>query len=157
MELAQVRSEGLYLTQKCDGCGKLLNQTVQYTLTGRPEVYCSPPCRDSAFFGDRHEVKKQATPGRCAFCGGSLTTKKRGALYCDDDCRMRHSRVRERSGMRQVEKSRTPDQSNQRVADSKNAGQGNRITGASQRLDGAADRVGSPADAEQGISGSRTS
>lgn len=132
-ELGCVRAQDLYITEKCDGCGTLLNQTVQYTITGRPEVYCSPPCRDSAFFSDRHEAKKQARPGKCAYCGGSLKGKKRGALYCDDACRMRHARGRERTATRQVEQPRTPTESNQRVADSKNADQGNRITDPPQR------------------------
>jgi hypothetical protein len=34
-ELAYVRSQGFYISQKCDGCRKLLNQTVQHTITGR--------------------------------------------------------------------------------------------------------------------------
>lgn len=64
-ELAYVRSKGLYITEKCAGCGKLLNQTVRYTIIGKPEVYCSAECRDFAFLGDRREVKKRATPKRC--------------------------------------------------------------------------------------------
>ncbi len=118
-ELTYIRSQGLYLTEKCDGCGKPLNQALRYTITGRPEVYCSAACRDLAFFANRHEALKQATPGKCAYCGGSLKGKKRGALYCDDICRVRHSRVRERTGTRQLEKSRTPTQSNQGLADAK--------------------------------------
>jgi hypothetical protein len=157
-ELACVRAQGLYITEKCDGCGKLLNQTVQYTIAGRREVFCSTPCRDTAFFGDRHEAKKQATPGKCTYCGGSLKGKKRGALYCDDVCRVTHSRVRERTGTRQVEKSRTPTQSDQRVVDANNADQGNRITGALQRSGNARGGVvGSPVEVEQRISGSRSS
>ncbi len=39
-ELAYVRSQGLYVTEKCDGCSKLLNQSVRYTIKDRPEVYC---------------------------------------------------------------------------------------------------------------------
>ena len=37
-ELAYVRSQGLHLTEKCDGCGKLLNQALCYTIAGHPEV-----------------------------------------------------------------------------------------------------------------------
>ena len=62
-ELAYVRSQGLYLTEKCDGCGKLLNQALRYTITGKSEVYCSAVCRELAFFGDRREAKKHASPG----------------------------------------------------------------------------------------------
>ncbi len=37
-ELAYVRSLGLYITEKCNRCGKLLNQNVRYTITGKPKV-----------------------------------------------------------------------------------------------------------------------
>ena len=62
-ELAYVRAKGLYITEKCDGCGELLNQSVRWTITGKPEVYCSAECRDLVFFEDRREVKEQATAG----------------------------------------------------------------------------------------------
>jgi len=86
-EVARVRSQGLYITEKCDACGKLLNLTVCYTIAGRPEVYCSSICRDTTLFNDLHQAKKHATPGKCAYCGGRLTWKKRGSLFCDDTCR----------------------------------------------------------------------
>ena len=120
-QLAYVRSQGLHITEKCDGCGKLLSQAAHYTIAGKPGVYCSGSCRDLAFFGDRHEAKKHSTPGRCAYCGGSLKGKNRGAVYCDDVCRMRHSRVRKRTRTRRVEESRTAVQSNQGLADAKTA------------------------------------
>ena len=107
-ELAIVRSHGLYVTEKCDGCGKLLNQSVRYTITGKPEVYCSSNCRDLAFFGDRAEARKRATPRKCAYCGGSLARKKRDALYCDDACRKRATRTAKGMTTGKVEKSRTP-------------------------------------------------
>ena len=91
-ELACVRSQGLHITEKCDGCERLLNQTVRYTIAGRAEVYCSAVCRDLEFFGDRHEAAKHATPGICAFCGGLLQDKRRGAVYCSDKCRKRAGR-----------------------------------------------------------------
>lgn len=118
-ELVYVRSKGLYITEKCDGCGKLLNQSVRYTITGKPEVYCSAACRDSAFFGDRREAKMHATPGKCAYCGGSLKRKKRGSIFCDDACRKAHSRKIQRNTTAVVEESRTPTQSNQEFADAK--------------------------------------
>ena len=127
VELAYVRAQGLYITEKCDGCEKLLNQTVRYTITGKPQVYCSAICRDSVFFGDRQEAKKHATPGHCASCGGSLEGKKRGSIFCDDVCRKAHSRKIQRFATAKVGKSRTPTQSNQRVRDVKTVEQGNRI------------------------------
>ena len=132
-ELAYVRSCGLYITQKCDGCGRLLNQNVHYTITGRSEVFCSSPCRDNAFFADRHEVMKRATPGKCTYCGGSLESKKRGSIFCDDVCRKALSRKNQRIATRELEKSRTPTQLNQSVGDPKTVGLGDCIASGPQR------------------------
>ena len=146
-ELAYVRTQGLYLTDKCDGCGKLLNQTVQYTIAGRREVYCSAVCRDLVFFSDRHEVMKRATPGKCVYCGGRLKGKKRGSIFCDDACRKAHSRKIQRIATVEVEKSRTPTQSNQRLANPKTGGQGNRIASGPQPLRNARVGASNPAAA----------
>jgi hypothetical protein len=91
-ELARIRLLGLYVTEKCDACRTVLNQTVRYTVAGRQQVYCSAICRDTAFFGDRREAEKLATPGKCAHCGGSLNRRKRGAIYCGDACWKAHAR-----------------------------------------------------------------
>ena len=123
-ELAYVRSQGLFVREKCDGCASLLNQSVHYTITGKTEVYCSAPCRDLAFFGDRREAKKHATPGRCAYCGGSLKGKKRGSIFCDDVCRKANSRKIQRITTAGIEKSRTPTESNQQVTGVKTGDQG---------------------------------
>jgi hypothetical protein len=133
-ELAYVRSQGLHVTEKCGGCGKLLNQTVQYTIYGKPEVYCSAVCRDSVFFGDRREAKKAATPGKCAYCGGTLRGKKRGAIFGDDVCRKALSRTNKPPTTGKTQKSRTLTQSNQPVEDAKAVEQGNRISVAPQRI-----------------------
>jgi hypothetical protein len=111
-EFAYVRAKDLYITGKCDGCGKLLNQTFRYTIAGKPEVYCSAGCCDLRFFGNAQEAKKRSTPGKCAYCGGSLLGKNRGSIFCDDVCRKAHSRKIQRITAG-VEKSRTPIQSNQ--------------------------------------------
>jgi hypothetical protein len=84
------------------------------------------------FFADAREAKKRATPGRCLSCGGSLKGKKLGSIFCDDVCRKSHSRKIQRITTGEVEKSRTPTQPNQGVADVKNADQGNRITSTPQ-------------------------
>jgi hypothetical protein len=97
-EISSIRLTGLYVTEKCDACGKVLNQTVHYTVSGRGQVYCSAICRDTAFFGDRREAEKRATPGKCVHCGGSLSGKKRGALYCDETCRKAHARKMQTPG-----------------------------------------------------------
>ena len=123
-EFAYVRSQGLYITEKCDGCGKALNQSVRYTVTGKPGIYCSAGCRDRAFFGDQREARKHSSPGRCAYCSGSLQGKKRGSIFCDDTCRKTYARKKGHMATAEVEKSRTPSQSDQRVRDTKTAGKG---------------------------------
>jgi hypothetical protein len=123
-ELASVRSKGVYITEKCDGCGKLLNQSVRYTIAGKPEVYCSAECRDAVFFGDQREVNKHAGKRRCANCGGGLQTKKRGAVYCDDVCRKRATRKERCVTTGKVERSRTPTQQNEELAEAKIGGLG---------------------------------
>jgi hypothetical protein len=77
-ELVSVRAQGLFLTQKCDGCGKALNQTFRYTIAGRPEAFCSALCRDNAFFADRREARKHSKPGKCVYCRATLEGKRRG-------------------------------------------------------------------------------
>lgn len=160
-ELAYVRSQGLRITEKCDACGKLLNQTIRFTITGKPEVYCSPICRDNAFFGDRHEAKKRATPGRCTYCGGSLKGKKRGSMFCDDACRKAHSRKIQRMTTAELEKSRTPTQSNQAVGDAKSVESGDCITSRTEPLRTAPGEVraenGLLVEVERAVSGSRNS
>jgi hypothetical protein len=80
-ELAFVRAQGLYITEKCDGCGKLLNQTLRYTIAGKPEADCSAACRDLVFFVDRREARQYSTPGKCVHRGARLEGKRRGAVY----------------------------------------------------------------------------
>ena len=121
-ELASVRAQGLYITEMYDGCGKLLNRTFCYTIAGNLEVYCSVACRDLVFFGDRSEIRKAASPGKCVYCGAILEGRRRGSFFCDDICRKRYSRVKTRMPPAGVEKSRTPPQLNERVVDVKMAG-----------------------------------
>jgi hypothetical protein len=94
-ELAHVRAQGLHITEKCNGCGKLLNQTIRYTIAGKPEVFCSAICRDLAFFRDHREAKKHSTPGKCVYRGAILERKRRGTLYCDETCKKRAARAKE--------------------------------------------------------------
>jgi len=77
-ELAYVRAHALCITEKCHGCGKLMNQPFRYTIAGNPEAYCSAACRDLVFFGDRREARKHSTPGKCVYCGATLDGKRRG-------------------------------------------------------------------------------
>lgn len=112
-ELAYVPSLGLYITEKCDGCGKILNQTVRYTITGKPGVYCSAACRDFAFFGDQREAKKQANGRKCAYCGATLEGKRRQASFCDHTCQMRFHRTEQASATGEAQETVTATQSNQ--------------------------------------------
>ncbi len=118
-EQTYVRSQGLYLTAKCDACEAILNQSVRYTIAGKPEVYCSVNCRDRVFFEDQLERKKRSTPGHCVNCKGSLQGKKRDAIYCSESCRKRHSRRNGTIPAGRVKRSRTPNLSNQQLADPK--------------------------------------
>ena len=118
-EQAHVQSQGLYLTERCDGCKTILNQSVTYTIAGKAEVYCSSTCRDGAYFEDHPERKKRANPGRCANCGGPLQGKKRDAIYCSESCRKRHSRRNRTNSAGRIKKSRTPNLSNQQLANPK--------------------------------------
>jgi hypothetical protein len=46
-ESSKLKSQGLYIAEKCDSCGKLLNQTIRYTRPDRKGcTYCSAECRD---------------------------------------------------------------------------------------------------------------
>lgn len=133
-ELAYVRSQGLYLTQKCDACGNLLNQTIRYTIAGKPEVYCSAGCRDLTFFGDTGEAKKRSTPGKCVYCGATLQGKRRGALYCDETCKKRAARTGRDQSTAEPQITGTPTKLNQRVTSPKTGGQGDCITSRAQPL-----------------------
>jgi hypothetical protein len=121
-ELSYVRSQGLYVTEKCDQCGKLLNQAVRYTITGKPEVYCSAECRELAFFRDRREARKHATPGKCVYCNAELKGKRRGALYCDETCKKYAVRRRGPLAPARPELSGTPAKPNEPLTDGRIGG-----------------------------------
>jgi hypothetical protein len=130
--LACVHEHGLRINEKCDGCGKLLNQTFRYTIAGKPGVYCSATCRDLTFFGDPQEVKKRSTPGKCVFCGGTLEKKRRDALYCGEKCKKRAARSGRSHSTAEPRITGTPTQSTQRVASPKNDGLGRCIASGGQ-------------------------
>ena len=92
-ELAYVRSQGLYITEKCDGCGKLLNQTVRYTTPGRPEVWCSAACQDKAMGWDKAATRKTAGPvfhmRVCEGCEKRFRARRNDAKFCSSRCKLR--------------------------------------------------------------------
>ena len=105
----------------------LLNKTVQYTTTGRGEVYCSAPCRDNTFFGDNHEAEKHSTPGKWVYCASTLEGKRRGALYCDEICKKRAAKKTRAQSTAEPQIAGTPTQLHQGVGGAKIVEQGNRI------------------------------
>ena len=137
-EVTYIQTQGLYVTEKCDDCKTILNQSVTYTIAGKPEVYCSSTCRDGAFFEDHLERKKRANPGRCVNCKGPLQGKRRGALYCDDLCRKRYAQKNGGISTAGAELSRKPNQLNQEVADTKIGGLTDTLRNRNRRLVGPA-------------------
>jgi hypothetical protein len=84
-ESDEIKSQGLYIADKCDSCGKLLNQTIRYTRPDRKGyTYCSAECCDLASNGEDppeatsphsitgsvvHELIAEKVYGSCASCG----------------------------------------------------------------------------------------
>lgn len=52
-ESNRLKAHGLCISQKCDACGRPLNQTFHYTCPDREGcAYCSPDCRESGRRGE---------------------------------------------------------------------------------------------------------
>jgi hypothetical protein len=84
-ESSKLKSQGLYIADKCDSCGNLLNQTMRYTRTDRTGcTYCSVECRELAGIGQEpleanvqydiassvvHELIAEKIYGACESCG----------------------------------------------------------------------------------------
>jgi len=101
-ELACVRSQGLYITHKCDTCGKPLNQTLYYCLhAGDDQRWCSAACQDEALGWNTGPPEKVAKPAYvmpvCQRCQKRFRAKRRDARYCSARCRQRETRRRQRS------------------------------------------------------------
>ncbi len=76
------RTHGAWVREACDKCGKVILDSVTWTIRGEPGVYCSQVCRDG--FAEAY--------GKCRQCGASLAGKKRGTEFCDAKCRKRFVR-----------------------------------------------------------------
>jgi hypothetical protein len=98
-EVVAVRALGLFLIEKCNGCGRALNQTFRYTIAGRPEVFCSALCRDTAFFADRGEARKHSTPGKCAYSRTARVASKGSGAGPSTVTRLARSERQERDGL----------------------------------------------------------
>jgi endogenous inhibitor of DNA gyrase (YacG/DUF329 family) len=84
-ESNEIKSQGLYIADKCDSCGKPLNQTIRYTRPDRKgRVFCSAECCDLAGNGEGlpeatlphsiagsvvHELIAEKIYGSCESCG----------------------------------------------------------------------------------------
>lgn len=73
-----LRTHGAYVTEACDGCGKILGP-IRYTSHREKGECCSQLCRDG--------VERKA--GVCRNCATPLNGKRKGSIYCDRTCRMR--------------------------------------------------------------------
>ncbi len=89
-ELAYLRSQGLYIIEKCDNCGKFLNQAIRYTSPGDPRVWCSRACQDVALGWDRARRHRQSSPrfhlARCEECGTRFRSRREDAQFCSQKC-----------------------------------------------------------------------
>jgi hypothetical protein len=102
----QIRAQGLYITEACDGCCKVLNQSFRYTVKDKPEVYCSEACRDRVFFGEAGDTKRQgnlaAMPGtkkQCVMCRAEIPfTRRADSTTCSSGCarRLRYQNAKRR-------------------------------------------------------------
>jgi predicted nucleic acid-binding Zn ribbon protein len=87
-ELAYARSKGLYVTEKCDACGKVLNQSYRYTAPVRPETWCSAACRDNAMGWS--EAKHAAKARRCVVCKAEIPAiRRQDSTTCSTACKNR--------------------------------------------------------------------
>jgi len=48
-QIAQVRARGLYVTECCDACRAVLNQSHRWTIQGVNRVFCSEDERDRVY------------------------------------------------------------------------------------------------------------
>ena len=75
---ALLAKHGVYVTEVCDKCGKILGP-VRFTRYGQTGEWCSKRCRDGF----------ERKPGTCLSCGVPLNGKRKGAVFCSDVCRKR--------------------------------------------------------------------
>ena len=91
-EIRAIREErGLHVAEKCDECGKGLNQSVRYTTPGRPEVWCSAACQDKAMGWDKTATRKASGPAFyvrvCDVCTNKFRSRRKDARLCSARCR----------------------------------------------------------------------
>ena len=111
---AMVSRYGLYVKEKCDRCGKLVQQSFVYRPIGVTDssgpkrnglekervVYCSLECQWRAYYGEEkyERVKSKRQPPepsgpKCIECGRSIPSfKKDDSRYCSRRCAQKKRR-----------------------------------------------------------------
>ena len=115
-ELAYVRSLGLFITKRCDSCGKVLNQTFRYTMPDRPETWCSRSCQDKAMGWDGAVIERKASARPASYlcvcqkesCGRQFTSARKESAYCSERCSQWERRKLMRDGRRQEQEASSP-------------------------------------------------
>jgi hypothetical protein len=80
-----LRERGIWITEACDKCGKLLG-AVHWTRRGEPGEWCSAECRDGV------PTKSNVTTKQCLECGVPLNGKRSDSDFCSRTHLMRHRR-----------------------------------------------------------------
>jgi hypothetical protein len=80
-----LRERGIWVTEACDKCRKLLG-SVRWTRRGEPGEWCSSLCRDGS-----PEIRRPNSK-TCRECGGSLTGKRADSEFCDEAHSKRYRR-----------------------------------------------------------------
>ena len=99
-QLNSVRQFGLHVTERCDACGRLLNQAFRYMRPGHTEVWCSEACQDKAMGWNRAQRKSRDRPAfRLKVCQRTGCAKKfratrQDARFCSARCRQWDRRKR---------------------------------------------------------------
>lgn len=90
-ELARIRAAALYITEKCDNCGKVLNQTFHFS-DGHDQKFCSDSCFTSATGTERY--RRPPTQKRiCEGCRKPFHSVRSDARFCTPKCQKRHARM----------------------------------------------------------------
>ena len=73
-----LRERGIWITEACDKCGKLLG-SVRWTRRGEPGEWCAAECRDGIKDLSKVQSRVQKT---CLECGVTLEGKRVDSEFC---------------------------------------------------------------------------
>ena len=92
-QISAVAKLGLYLTHRCDQCGKVLNQSYYYCIRAEDNVrWCSRECQNKAMGWIESPAAIKATSPRpeiqriCGNCDKKFITVARNGKYCSRRC-----------------------------------------------------------------------